>query len=81
MKGQQLPFEPQSCCSAGVTINAYAVDLLKQLLETNFRLHIFREYADWIHPLYEAHVKPTLTSHYKSIRGTVSYSSRHVMTS
>lgn len=49
---------------------------MRKLLQTNFRLQIYREYGDWLHVLYDAHVQPTLFAQYKSVKGTGGYVNR-----
>lgn len=51
--------------------------MMRQLLETNFRMQIYREYGDWLHVLYAAHVQPTLSSHYKNVKGSVGHANRY----
>ena len=63
--------------SAGAVINPTVVQMMRKMLETNFRLQIYREYGDWIHALFDANVQPTLVAQYKSVKGTMGFSHRY----
>ena len=43
--------------------------MMRQLLETNFRLHVYQDHSEWVHSLYETYVQPALKSHYKNVKG------------
>ena len=64
----------------GTTIIPEVVRVTRKLLETHLRLQIYREYGDWIHLLYNAHVQPTLAAHYKNTKGSMGYADRLVAT-
>ena len=56
------------CSSAGELVRPRALEVLRLLLETNFRLPIHQERASWLHSLYEQHVKPALNMYYKNVK-------------
>lgn len=62
----------------GTTIVPEIARVTRKLLETNLRLQIYREYGDWIHLMFNAHVQPTLAAHYKSTKGSMGYADRFV---
>lgn len=41
---------------------------LEILLRETLILTIYKKRSEWVHPLYEAHVRPTLIDHYQSMR-------------
>ena len=55
---------------AGELVRPGALQTLQILLQETFRIRIFREHCAWVHPLFEAHVRPTLLAHYHSTRRT-----------
>lgn len=63
----------------GTTIVPEIARVTRNLLETNLRLQIYREYGDWIHLMFNAHVQPTLAAHYKSTKGSMGYADRFVL--
>ena len=66
------------CSFQGTTIIPEVVRVTRKLLETHLRLQIYREFGDWIHLLYNAHVQPTLAAHYKNTKGSMGYADRLV---
>ena len=54
--------------SAGELVRPRALEVLRLLLETNFKLPIHKERASWLHSLYEQHVKPALNMYYKNVK-------------
>jgi hypothetical protein len=53
---------------AGQLIRPRALQALQVLLRDRLKITVYKNHSEWVHPLYEAHVRPTLLDHYQSLR-------------
>jgi len=52
----------------GEAIRPGALQLLEILLQETLLMPVYRDHCEWVHPLYEAHVRPTLVTFYNSVK-------------
>lgn len=52
--------------------------MLRGVLRGTFRVRVYREHCEWVHPLCEEHVQPTMLKHYQQIRRTLNKPDRWV---
>lgn len=63
-------------CS-GELIRPGAQQVLHMLLQETFRMPVYREHCEWVHPLYEAHVRPTLVTFYNTTKSGMERADRY----
>ena len=56
---------------AGLATQPEGASLLQKLLSNTMRLQIYRERSEWVHHLYELHVKPALVLQFHASRPVV----------
>jgi hypothetical protein len=58
-----MPFdlrERNSAGFAGESMRVGGMAVMQTLLEESLRIQIYKEVCEWIHPIFQAHVRPTM---------------------
>ncbi|BDA47654.1 probable Nck-associated protein 1 at N-terminal half [Coccomyxa sp. Obi] len=63
----------------GELIRPGAQQVLHMLLQETFRMPVYREHCEWVHPLYEAHVRPTLVTFYNTTKSGMERADRKAL--
>ncbi len=56
---------------AGEVVRPGALQALQSLLQETYQIQVYREHCAAVHPLFEAHVRPTLLAHYNSTKSAL----------
>ena len=46
--------------AAGESIRPAAFAVMEALLRETMRIRVYREHCEWLHPIFQAHVRPTM---------------------
>ena len=49
-----------SPAAAGESIRPGAFAVMEALLQDTMRIRVYREHCEWLHPIFAAHVRPTM---------------------
>lgn len=61
---------------SGEVIRPGARQTLHGLLRDTLKMSIYKEHCEWVHPLFEAHVRPTLVTFYNSTKASLERADR-----
>lgn len=56
---------------AGEIIRPGGLDALKVVLSNTFRIVVFRDICEWVHPLYDEHVQPVMLQYCQQLQSTL----------
>ncbi|KAK9814453.1 hypothetical protein WJX72_006133 [[Myrmecia] bisecta] len=63
----------------GEMIRPGALEACKVLLEDTLRVPVYKEYCEWIHALYEQHVRPTILMHFNQVKKGMAWTDRRAL--